>query len=80
VRTIPERLGPAGSIRQPSGSATVALLTALAPSDAHVTVTLNQFAYPREDDRGQQDGAWLSSAIERAEAELASIRFDRPGE
>ena len=39
--------------------------------------TLNQFAYPREDDRGPQDGAWLSSAIERAEAQLASIRFDR---
>src|SRR5215510_11077449 len=40
--------------------------------------TLNQFAFPREDIRGPQDGAWLADAIERAEAQLASIRFDRP--
>ena len=39
---------------------------------------LNQFMYPREDFRGQQDGAWLTSAIERTEAMLAELRFDRP--
>lgn len=39
--------------------------------------TLNQFAFPREDIRGPQDGAWLVEAIERAEAQLASIRFDQ---
>jgi hypothetical protein len=40
--------------------------------------TLNQFAFPREDERGPQDGAWLVACVERAEAQLASIRFDRP--
>lgn len=39
--------------------------------------TLNQFMYPREDLRGRQDGAWLIGAIERTEANLASLRFDR---
>ncbi|HXF36128.1 MAG TPA: hypothetical protein VNO17_02980 [Actinomycetota bacterium] len=39
---------------------------------------LNQFAYPREDLHGPQDGAWLAAAIDRAEAMLASLRFDRP--
>jgi hypothetical protein len=40
--------------------------------------TLNQFAYPREDIRGPQDGAWLAAAIEHAEAQLADVRLDRP--
>ena len=40
---------------------------------------LNQFAYPREDLRGPQDGAWLASAVEHAEALLADVRLDRPG-
>jgi hypothetical protein len=40
--------------------------------------TLNQFAYPREDIRGPQDGAWLAGAVEQAEALLADVRFDRP--
>jgi hypothetical protein len=40
--------------------------------------TLNQFAYPREDVRGPQDGAWLAAAIEQAEAQLADVRLDRP--
>jgi hypothetical protein len=40
--------------------------------------TLNQFAYPRHDIRGRQDGAWLMSAVEQAEALLADIRLDRP--
>jgi hypothetical protein len=40
--------------------------------------TLNQFAYPRQDTRGSQDGAWLAAAIEQAEAQLADVRLDRP--
>lgn len=40
---------------------------------------LNQFAYPREDLQGPQDGAWLASAVEHAEALLADVRLDRPG-
>jgi hypothetical protein len=40
--------------------------------------TLNQFAYPRQDVRGQQDAAWLTAAIERAEALLADVRLDLP--
>jgi hypothetical protein len=40
--------------------------------------TLNQFMFPREDTRGSQDGTWLVEAIERAQAQLASLRFDRP--
>ena len=40
--------------------------------------TLNQFAYPREELRGSQDGTWLTSAIERTEGLLADLRFDRP--
>jgi hypothetical protein len=39
--------------------------------------TLNQFAYPRQDLRGPQDGAWLASAVEQAESLLADVRFDR---
>jgi len=42
--------------------------------------TLNQFAYPREELRGSQDGAWLTSAIERTEGLLADLRFDHPEE
>jgi len=38
--------------------------------------TLNQFMFPREDARGPQDGAWLAEAVERAQAQLASVRFD----
>ena len=34
--------------------------------------------FPREDTRGPQEGAWLVEAIERARAQLASIRFDKP--
>lgn len=39
---------------------------------------LNQFLYPREDQRGRQDGAWLAGAIEQTEAMLGAIRLDRP--
>jgi hypothetical protein len=40
---------------------------------------LNQYMYPAADLRGAQDGAWLVAAVERTEALLSSIRFDRPG-
>ena len=40
--------------------------------------TLNQFMFPREDSRGPQEGEWLEEAIQGAQAQLASIRFDRP--
>lgn len=40
--------------------------------------TLNQFMFPRQDDRGAQDAAWVADAIERAQAQLASLRFDQP--
>ena len=40
--------------------------------------TLNQFMFPRQDERGPQDAAWLAWAIEHAEAALRSIRFDEP--
>lgn len=40
--------------------------------------TLNQFMFPREDARGAQDGAWLTDAVERTRAQLASLRFDEP--
>jgi hypothetical protein len=39
---------------------------------------LNQFMFPRQDDRGPQDGVWLEAAIGRAEAMLAGIRFEAP--
>jgi len=42
--------------------------------------TLNQFMFPRQDERGPQDSAWLAGAIERAEQGLSSLRFDRPEE
>ncbi|HEX6330859.1 MAG TPA: hypothetical protein VF129_06170 [Actinomycetota bacterium] len=40
--------------------------------------TLNQFAYPRSDTRGPQNGAWLAAAIDQARALLADVRFDDP--
>ena len=39
---------------------------------------LNQFMFPREDARGPQDAGWLATAIDQAEAALASLRFDTP--
>jgi hypothetical protein len=39
---------------------------------------MKQFMFPREDTRGPQEGAWLVEAIERARAQLASVRFDQP--
>jgi hypothetical protein len=38
-------------------------------SDEH----LNTFLYPRNDDRGPQDAAWLASRLERTEAVLRSF-------
>ncbi|HSJ49826.1 MAG TPA: hypothetical protein VLA90_00880 [Actinomycetota bacterium] len=40
--------------------------------------TLNQFMFGRRDPQGPQEAAWLASAIEQAEEQLASLRFDRP--
>lgn len=40
--------------------------------------TLNLFMFPREDDRGPQDSAWLASAMDNAEARLRSINFADP--
>jgi hypothetical protein len=40
--------------------------------------TLNQFAYPRIDARGPQDGTWLAGSIDQAQALLADVRLDRP--
>lgn len=40
--------------------------------------TLNQYAFPRKDERGPQDGSWLTGCVERAEAQLASVRLDAP--
>jgi hypothetical protein len=40
--------------------------------------TLNQFLYPREDRRGEQDAVWLAGAIEQAQLALASLRLDEP--
>jgi hypothetical protein len=39
---------------------------------------LNQFLYPREDQRGPQDGAWLVGAVDRVAASLADVRLDPP--
>jgi hypothetical protein len=39
---------------------------------------LNQFMFPRQDDRGLQDAAWLAGALDRAEASLRALRFDEP--
>jgi hypothetical protein len=40
--------------------------------------TLNLYMFPREDERGPQDPAWLAAAIDRAEARLRSINFADP--
>jgi hypothetical protein len=40
-------------------------------SDEH----LNTFLYPRSDDRGPQDAAWVASCLERTEALLRSLSF-----
>jgi len=47
----------------------VATLGLQVGSDEH----LNTFLYPKGDDRGPQDPAWLAGCIDRAEAALASV-------
>jgi hypothetical protein len=37
--------------------------------------TLNLFMFPREDERGPQDSAWLAGAMDRAEERLRSVKF-----
>lgn len=39
---------------------------------------LNTFLFPREDERGPQDAAWLAGVLDRVEESLRSIRFDDP--
>jgi hypothetical protein len=39
---------------------------------------LNTFMYPKRDDRGAQDGAWLVGAIDRTEGLLQSLSFGAP--
>ena len=39
---------------------------------------LNTFMFPKRDERGPQDGAWLVAAVDRTEALLHSLRFDAP--
>src|SRR5436190_23167598 len=39
---------------------------------------LNIFMFPKDDERGHQDGAWLAAAVDRMEALLQSLRFDEP--
>jgi len=39
---------------------------------------LNTFMFPKRDERGPQDGAWLVGAVDRTEALLQSLRFDAP--
>jgi hypothetical protein len=39
---------------------------------------LNTDMYPKRDERGPQDGAWLVGTIDRTEAVLQSLRFDVP--
>jgi len=41
--------------------------------------SLNLFMFPVSDERGSQDGAWLASVIDRAEATLQSVTFLEPG-
>jgi hypothetical protein len=38
----------------------------------------NQFLYPRQDVRGDQDGAWLAAAIDRTEAMLSAVHLQDP--
>jgi hypothetical protein len=39
---------------------------------------LNTFMFPAQDERGRQDGGWLTAAVDRAEAALSSLRFGNP--
>jgi len=40
--------------------------------------SLNLFMFPREDERGSQDSAWLAAAMDRAEERLRSVNFVEP--
>ena len=40
--------------------------------------SLNVFLFPGQDDRGPQDAGWLAGALDRAEGQLRSLRFDSP--
>ena len=40
--------------------------------------SLNLFMFPSQDDRGPQDAAWLTHALDQAEARLRSVDFADP--
>jgi hypothetical protein len=40
--------------------------------------TLNLFMFPREDERGPQDAAWLAGAMDRVEERLRGVNFAEP--
>jgi hypothetical protein len=40
--------------------------------------SLNLFMFPAQDERGAQDPAWLTHALDQAEARLRSINFADP--
>ena len=39
---------------------------------------LNLYMFPKRDDRGPQEAAWLAGALDRVEERLRSLRFDDP--
>jgi hypothetical protein len=39
---------------------------------------LNLYMFPKRDDRGPLDAAWLAGALDRVEEQLRSLRFDDP--
>src|SRR5688572_2764281 len=41
--------------------------------------SLNLFMFPVEDERGPQDPAWLTHALDQVEARLRSVDFAEPG-
>jgi hypothetical protein len=40
--------------------------------------SLNLFMFPVQDERGSQDAAWLTHALDQAEAKLRSVDFTDP--
>jgi hypothetical protein len=40
--------------------------------------SLNLFMFPTQDERGPQDGAWLTHALDQVEATLRSVDFAAP--
>jgi hypothetical protein len=40
--------------------------------------TLNLFMFPKEDERGPQEAAWLAGAMDRVEERLRGVNFAEP--